>query len=55
MCQQTSEMRLNDIVHIYIQLSGIEYVCDNYKEIREEYYLNKEQYLSSKNNLESEK
>ena len=51
---QSSDMRLNDVVHIYIQLSGISYVCENYKEIRDEYYMNKEQY-QSKNIIESEK
>ena len=40
---QTLEMRLNDVVHIYIQSNGMSYVCTNYISIREEYYVNKEQ------------
>jgi hypothetical protein len=36
-------MRLNDVVHIHIQTNGMNYVCDNYIVIREEYYSNKEQ------------
>ena len=43
MFQQTIEMRLNDVVHIYIQMNGMPYVCTNYISIREEYYSNKEQ------------
>ena len=50
MCQQTLEMRLNDIVHIQIQSNGIEYVCDNYMSIREEYYNNKDIAFKKYNN-----
>ena len=50
MCSQTLETRLNDIVHVHIQSNGIEYVCNNYMSIREEYYNNKERLLGNYNN-----
>ena len=44
MCQQPClDIKLNDVVHIHIQTNGMNYVCDNYTVIREEYYANKEQ------------
>ena len=33
-----STIRLNDVVHGYIKTDGINYVCNNYHMIREEYY-----------------
>jgi hypothetical protein len=53
MCQQSIEMRLNEVVHIYIQSNGMDFVCENYMEIREEYYLNKEQRPCLDNDNES--
>lgn len=47
MCQSSSTIRLNDVVHIVIQSKGMEYVSDNYIEIREDYYNKKEQELPS--------
>jgi hypothetical protein len=36
-----------------MQLNGISYVCENYIEIREEYYMNKEQQSESNKQYES--
>ena len=52
MCQ-SDPLRLNDYVCIFLQLNGISYVCENYIEIREEYYLNKEQQTDSNQQYES--
>jgi hypothetical protein len=54
MCQPTLEMRLNDVVHVYIQSNGMDYVCMHYMSIREEYYINKEQRSFHDNEIESE-
>lgn len=34
---------LNEVVLTYIQQNGITFVVDNYSQIREEYYLRKEE------------
>lgn len=49
MCQQI-EIRLNDVINTQIQTNGITYVCDNYLQIRENYYIEKELRSYSNNN-----
>lgn len=41
--QSTSLLRLNEYIHIYIQTSGLQYVVDNYIDLREGYYNNKDE------------
>ena len=41
MCQ-SSTIHLNDFVHIFIQKEGMEYVANNYIDIRQDYYNLKE-------------
>jgi hypothetical protein len=34
----TKQYRLNDVVHMHIQMHGIDYTVTNYNAIREKYY-----------------